>query len=228
MNTDLCRIKTNQTATFKQAIEIFQKYVQTVRMVFISNDNNTGGIHIAELKTDNTVLVELNLYAENFEQFECVGLTESNSTSENAEWVAPVISVGIELDKLHKMLKLVRDSDPLTLYIADNKLHIQSENIKEEINLQIPLLELSGPKISSPQVEFQNAFNMNIKEFHAICSTFRESNCDYVEILSTDNKLTFTGFNKDDSYKISKTYKGCNTGESDKIIKGTYELCQLV
>jgi len=183
---------------------------------------SVGGIRILRLTEDKSILIKLNLDSDKFDSFKC---TE------------PKITIGVDINNLHAMLKSMNDDDPIMFYMnSDNRstLYVRSltknNDNSEETDLEIYLMDISNPELPPFQTEFQNKITIASDKFHNICKQFN-NNTTYVEITSLNEEISFRGQN--DGGKITKTYKDVNkTGKAQKdpstIVQGVYELKNLL
>ena len=179
-----------------------------------------GGIRILRLTEDKSVLIKLNLESDKFESFIC---TE------------PKIKIGVDINHLHAMLKLVNDDDPIMFYMNKdnmNTLYISSltknNDNSEETDLELYLMDISNPELPIPQTEFQNKITMASDKFHTICKHFN-NNTTSVEIRSINDQISFRGHNE--GGKITKTYKDIHSSKNKNeqtIVQGIYELKNLL
>ena len=182
---------------------------------------NTGGIRILRLTEDKSILIKLNLDAINFESFRC------DETK---------VTIGIDMQHLHNLLKLINDEDPIVMFMnKDNrgKLYIRSINenndSSEETHIELNLMEIANPDMPIPQTEFQNKITMASDKFHNICKHLN-NNSTFVEITSINNEILFRGQNE--GGKVTMSYKDVNyikkKDKSDQVVQGIYELRNLM
>ena len=184
---------------------------------------NTGGIRIFRLSEDSSVLIKLSLNADRFEQFICK---------------EPKITIGVDMSRLHLLLKMVSDNDPIVLYMNARDrsfLYIRSlaeqnemNNNIEETNIDVNLLEIPNNETDILHTKFQNIISVPSSKFHSICKNL--NNCStFVEIQATGNEVQFSG--KCEGGKVTKTYKDNNNANSKNksdIFQGTYDLKNLM
>lgn len=257
----ILEIKTTQTGAFKQVIERISNVISDCCIVFIPPDNtpqypvdddfyeevdethpkpskknenskkskkqantkNTGGMRILRLTEDKGILIKLNLDASNFESFRCE---------------EPKLTIGVDMNYLHGLLKLISDDDQLIMYMTrDNRssLYIRSSNESnesnsEETDIEVYLMDIANPDIPIPKTEFQNKITMASDKFHTICKNLNNSS-QSVEITSCNNLISFRG--KSDGGKVTKTYKDDNDNNKkkdkpDQIVQGIFELRTLM
>ena len=184
---------------------------------------NTGGIRILRLTEDKSILIKLNLDADNFEYFRCD---------------EPKITIGVDMNNLNAHLKMVNDDNPIILYMnRDNRsaIYIKSLNgghneTSEETDMEIYLMEITNPEMPIPQTEFQNKITMASDKFHTICKKLN-NNSTHVEITSINNEILFRGQNE--GGKVTMSYKDINYSakkkdKRDQVVQGVYELRNLM
>lgn len=265
-NNCVLLLKTPQTAAFKQAIERISNFISDCCIVFIrpdqtadsdsdddyyeevdesprentknkkknsshneeevknkpkNNKRNTGGIRIIRLTEDRSILVKLILEAVNFEYFRCD---------------IPKITIGVDMNQFHLLLKSIDDSNPIEIYMTQdnmNILRIRSVNETKESNekteIKLSLIEISNPDVPIQQTEFQNKIAMSSEKFHTICKQL-SGNSTHVEIASQNDEIIFRC--KSESGEITKTYKDPNYPDKSEsetnIVQGIYEIRSLM
>lgn len=245
----ILEVKTTQTGALKQVIERISNVISDCCIVFIPPDpiedeendenyyeeieedvknkkesktpkRNTGGIRILRLTEDKSILIKLNLDANNFEYFRCD---------------EPKITIGVDMSNLHTLLKMVNDDDPIILYMnRDNRnvLNIRSINENnesaEETDIEIYLMEIANPELPIPQTEFQNHITISSDKFHTICKHLNNNSL-YVEITSVNSEISFRGENENG--KVTMLYKDVNykkKSDKEQVVQGIYELRNLL
>jgi proliferating cell nuclear antigen PCNA len=183
---------------------------------------NQGGIRILRLTEDKSILIKLNLDADKFEYFRCD---------------EPKITIGVDMQNLHSLLKMVNDNYPIILYMnKDNRsaLYIRSLNednrSSEETDIEVYLMDIGNPDMPIPRTEFQNKISMASDKFHTICKHLN-NNSTYVEIASVDNEISFRGHNE--GGKVTMFYRDSNFHvkkkiKTKKVVQGVYELKNLM
>jgi len=108
-NNTLLVIHTKEGYTFKVVSELLQAYIK--RGTFIVNTKGIFFTNMDKKTTNGTVLVDLELFKENFVKFKC-------PQKDN-------LHVGVNLMHLYKMLKPIKKKDAITLSIEkDNPLDL--------------------------------------------------------------------------------------------------------
>lgn len=181
-----------------------------------------GGIRIVRLTEDKSVLIKLNLDSDKFDHFVC---TE------------PKIKIGVDVNQLHAMLKVINDDEPIILYMNKDdtdKLYISSHaknnDGSEETDIELFLMEINNPDLPINPTEFDNKITIASDKFHTDCKHFN-NNTRTVEIISINDQISFKGTS--DAGHITKTYKDVHgtknaTGNKNVIVQGKYELKNLL
>jgi proliferating cell nuclear antigen len=240
----ILEVKTTQTSAFKQAIERIANVISECCIVFQSskrennkknnksskrekkendhqNNSKNDGIQIVRLSEDKTILINVQMDAQNFEYFQCN---------------EPKIVVGVDLQYLHNSLKIINDDAPIVIYMMhDNRstLYIKCLNeytgSTEETLIEINLMDIANHEMPLPRMEFQNRITISSDKFHNICKNLNNSST-YVEITSINNQISFRGQNENG--KITMTYKDTEFSncyqDSNLVIQGVYELRNLI
>ena len=115
----LLNIKTIQAATFKQVIDALKEILMDVNL-----EIDETGIKIVAMDNTHIVLIHLKLEAEKFEIYECAKKTY----------------VGINMLRLHALIKTITNNDILSIYIKKddpNHLGITIENNDKKYFIQL-------------------------------------------------------------------------------------------
>lgn len=265
----ILEVKTSRTGVIKQTFEIMSSVISDACLVFIPPDKNYsqkddddyyeevesdeeqhtkkkkkgkgidekpkknvkrnvgGGIRMVRLTEDRNIIIKLTLDSDKFDVFECE---------------EPKITIGIDINMLHTMLKLVSDDDPITFYIMSNNrdtLYIsgltKNNDGSEETDIEISLMTINNPDLPLQATEFQNRIKIASEKFHNICKNFNNicknfnDKTAYVDIRSIGDEISFKGMNE--GGKVTKTYKdihGKNKTGPQVIVQGKYELKNLL
>jgi proliferating cell nuclear antigen PCNA len=248
----ILEVKTIQTGAFKQAIERISNVISDCCIVFFplknqydqdysDNDNDAdqvnkkskpvesvGGIRILRLTEDRNILIKLSLEAENFEYFICE---------------EPKITIGVDMQALNTLLKIINDDDPIIIYMyKDDKsvLYIKSiagvNSNREETDLKIFLMEIPNREVPIPKTKFQNIITIDSNKFHTICKQLH-NNSTFVEIKSVKNQISFRGQNeggtatktyKDHTTKDDKKKRKKNKDADEPIVQGIFDLKSIM
>jgi proliferating cell nuclear antigen len=211
-------IKTVQASIFKQVVDALKEILMDVNLEF-----DETGMKIVALDTTHIVLVHLKLDADRFETYTC----------------EKKLYVGINMLKLHMLIKTVSNNDVLTLFIErddPNYLGIRIENPDKNLRTtyKLSMLDIDVINISIPPADFETIITMPSVDFQKIIRDMHNL-ADFIEISNVENQLTFKckgdfctqdtiiGADKNQAITIVK-----NSNRSHEIIQGMYSLKYLV
>ena len=214
---NILEIKTVQASTFKQVIDALKEILMDVNLEF-----DETGMKIVALDNTHVVLVHLKLDADKFETFFC----------------EKKIYVGINMLKLHLLIKTICNNDVLTLFIDkndSNRLGVNIENQDKNIRTtyKLSMLDINVLNISIPPADFQTVITMPSVDFQKIIRDMHNL-ADYIEIRSVGNQITFSckgdfcsqetiiGGDKNPGVTITK-----NSNANHEIVQGVYSLKYL-
>lgn len=170
----LLEIKTVQSSTFKQVMDALKDILLDVNLEF-----DETGLKIVALDNTHTVLVHLKLDADKFENFYC----------------EKKLYVGINILKLHVLIKTIGNKDELTLYVErndPNSLGIRIENPLKSVrtNYKLSMLDINPVNVKIPPPEFQTIITMPSVDFQKIIRDMHNL-ADCIEIRNVENQLYF-------------------------------------
>ena len=145
------RFKTVQASSFKAAFEVLKDILNDVNMYFTSD-----GVKILTLDTARVALVDLELHADNFEEYECP---------------SPIIA-GVNVTNTFKLLKTISNSDTLTVDIKDKdsmEIFIENPVKKTNTKFKLKLLDIDEDHIEVPHVPVMVTTIMPSIDFQRIC-----------------------------------------------------------
>lgn len=217
---NIIEVKTVQASAFKILIEALKEMLTETNIEF-----DESGIKILALDISKTVLVHMKLDAQKFEYYYCKPKS--------------VVTIGVNMLNLHKLIKTINSNDVLTLYIDDqneNYLGIKIENGEKHAKTvySLSLLDLDKKPIYCPPAEFNSVITLLSSDFQKICRDMNNL-AEKVEIKNINNQLIFScdgefckqetiiSDNQNASNGTSITSK--NTAE---IVQGVYILKYLV
>jgi proliferating cell nuclear antigen len=213
---NILEIKTVQASTFKQVIDALKEILMDVNLEF-----DETGIKVVALDNTHVVLVHLKLDATKFEMFHC----------------EKKLYVGINMLKLHLLIKTISNNDILTLYVDRNdanRLGINIENQEKNMKTtyKLSMLDINVLNISIPPADFQTVITMPSVDFQKIIRDMHNL-ADNIEIRSVGNQIMFSckgdfcsqetiiGGDKNPGVLIQKS------GNTQDIIQGVYSLKYL-
>ncbi len=217
LNPNILEIKTVQANTFKQVVDALKEILMDVNLEF-----DETGLKIVALDNTHVVLVHLKLEADKFETYYC----------------EKPLYVGINMLKLHLLIKTITNSDVLTLFVDrndSNHLGIMIENPDKNLKTlyKLSMLDINVINIKIPPVDFQTVITMPSVDFQKIIRDMHNL-ADYIEIRNVGNQITFSckgdfctqettiSAEKNQGVSITK-----NAEQEHEIIQGVYSLKYL-
>jgi proliferating cell nuclear antigen len=217
-NKYLLNIKTIQASTFKQVIDALKEILMDVNL-----EIDETGIKIVAMDNTHIVLIHLKLEAEKFEIYEC----------------EKKIYVGINMLRLHALIKTITNNDILSLYILKddpNHLGISIDNNDKnyKTNYKLSVLDIDVLNIQIPPVDFHTIINMPssylqkiIRDMHNLAEFIEFRNIGDKLILSCKGDFcqqeTILGSDKSQAITITKN----SNEEEHEIIQGIFSLKYL-
>ena len=211
----LVEIRTGQSSNIKTLFETLKDIITETNVIIDST-----GMKILTMDSSHTVLVFLDLRAENFEFFAC----------ENR------MVIGISIIHLYKLIKGVTDKDVITLFIDNentNILGIRLENrVKNSITTyHLHLLDLNEIQIEIPSTTFDYVIEMESIDFQKICRDMNNLAADTMEIKSIGEQLIFTctsEFAQQETILRQSDDGLAYRESSDSIVQGLFRLKNLI
>ena len=188
------------------------------------------GIKIINMDKSHTILAHLNLYAKNFETYDCK---------------IDKIVIGVNMMHLFKLINTIDNNDTLTIYIEEDDyndgivkylgLKFDNGEIKQQKIQKLRLIEPENEELEIPNVTFSSVLNLPSSDFQKIV---RDLNCisDKIEIrsISTNDgvELIFKCSGTFAQAEIRRsenegTMNIINSNNNNKIIQGEYSLKNL-
>ena len=210
----LLEVKTVQASAFKTLIESLKDVLLDCALEF-----DATGLKLIALDTSHVVLVHLRLDADKFDSYTC----------------ARSMHVGVNMIKLHTIVKTVSTNDTLTLFVEDSDVNhlgirIDSPDTNRRTTYLFNILDMDAVDITVPSVDFSTSVTMDsgvllklVRDMH--------SHAEKVSISAVDNHLTFkcTG-----DFSSQETVLGpssgltiSTTGNARDIVQGTFPLKYL-
>jgi proliferating cell nuclear antigen len=165
------KLKTVQASAFKSLFEVLKDILNDVNIYF-----SPEGVKITTLDTARAALVDINLCADNFEEYTC---TEEN------------ISAGVNISNTFKLLKSISAQDTLTIEIVSReflKITIENVNKKTHTSFNLKLLDINEDYIQVPTVNMSVITSIPSIDFQKICRDMNNIGTD-VEISRTGNNF---------------------------------------
>lgn len=221
MNNDeyILDIKTVQASTFKQIIDALKEILMDVNLEF-----DETGMKIIAMDSTHIVLIHMKLEADKFEKYFC----------------KKKMYVGINMLKLHMLIKTICNNDILSLYILKddpNKLGIKIENNEKNVKTiyKLSMLDIDVLNIQIPPVDFHTIITMPstslqkiIRDMHNLAEYIEIRNIGGQLILSCKGEFctqeTVLGTEKSQNITIKRND---NENNEQEIIQGVFSLKYL-
>jgi proliferating cell nuclear antigen len=162
------RFKTVQASSFKAAFEVLKDILNDVNMYFTPD-----GVKILTLDTARVALVDLELHADNFEEYECV----------------EPITAGINITNTFKLLKTISNTDTLTVEINNKdvmNIFIENPVKKTNTKFELKLLDIDEDHIQVPEVPVTITTIMPSIDFQRICRDMNNLASELIISRNTD------------------------------------------
>ena len=217
-------IKTVQIAPFRILMTALKDILLDTNIVFTKE-----GIKIINMDKTHTILVHLNLKAENFEFYEC-----------NYE----KIIIAVNMLHLFKLINSIDNDDTLTIYIEKDdyndgvvsELGLKFENgdIKQSKIQKLKLIEPEEEQMDLPDIKYSSVINMPSSDFQKIVRDLANIS-EKLEIKSVGEELIFKCCGQYAKAEIRRSEtSGTNSMQflqkqnPDDIIQGEFSLKNLV
>lgn len=223
----LLNIKTIQASTFKQVVDALKEILMDVNL-----EIDETGIKIVAMDNTHIVLIHLKLDADKFEHFYC----------------EKKIYVGINMLRLHTLIKTITNNDILSLYVLKddpNSIGITIDNNEKNFktNYKLSMLDIDVLNIEIPPVDFHTIISMPssylqkiIRDMHNLAEFIEFRNIGDKLILSCKSDFceqeTIMGTEKSQNISIKKSRDGNDIVDTDdvndhEIIQGIFSLKYL-
>lgn len=217
-------IKTVQIAPFRILMTALKDILLDTNIVFTKE-----GIKIINMDKTHTILVHLNLKAENFEFYQC-----------NYE----KIIIAVNMLHLFKLINSIDNDDTLTIYIEKDdyddgvvsELGLKFENgdIKQSKIQKLKLIEPEEEQMDLPDINYSSVINMPSSDFQKIVRDLANIS-EKLEIKSVGEELIFKCCGQYAKAEIRRSEtSGTNSMQflqkqnPDDIIQGEFSLKNLV
>ena len=213
--TNILEVHTVQASAFRILIEALKEILTDANFEF-----DEHGLKLVTMDSSHTVLVHLRLNSENFEKYVC-----------NKRLV-----LGINLINMHKLMKIMGNSDTLKLIVEEDNLsylNIIIENSEKNsiTKFRLNLMDLNEENIDVPSPDFESVINMPSIDFQKICRDMHNLS-EEIEIKSLSNQLIFSCKGQ---FAEQETIMGSSStgltflqNNENNIIQGVYALKHLV
>lgn len=216
MNNQLFCLCTSKTKPVKDLFELLHDLINEGNLECSEN-----GIRLINCNVNRTLLIHLKLKSSSFEKYYC----------------DKPVNLGLNLEEIFKIIKLVENNETLKLYVSNddvNRLSVERYNKEENINntKSLVLYDINSLQRNIPSIEFDNVIIMPSQRFQKICREFFTFS-DKVEIISNNNTLYFKseGERVKQELSICETHDGVvfeKSGDKNTIFRGVFNLKYLV
>jgi len=141
------KLKTIQASAMKAVFEVLKDIINDVNVYFTKD-----GVKILTLDTARVTLVQMNLAAENFEEYDC----------------PDDVIAGLNMANVHKLLKSVTSSDTLTISAEGRDImDITIENPEKNsiTNFKLKLLDINEDMLEFPDIKMDVVTTMPSIDF---------------------------------------------------------------
>ena len=171
--SNIVEFKTVQIAPFRTLMTALKDILLETNITFTPD-----GIKIINMDKTHTILVHLDLKAENFEHFECKH---------------PKVIIGVNMFHFFKLINTIDNDDTLTVYIEETDyadgivqylgLKFENGDIKQQKIQKLRLIEPDSEELAVPGVTFSSILNVPSSDFQKIIRDL-SSISDKIEIKS--------------------------------------------
>jgi len=212
-DSNVVEFRTGQIKPIKQLFESIKNKLPDTSLLF-----DRSCMKILQVDTAQTFLVDVRLDGENFEHYYC------NPDQEN-----DYIEINLNAENLNAVFKSVTKDDSIFTFTYSHNnstVNIMFQNPKKDeiksfdIPIQNPESEDDFKEITQDMIdEYDYCMSMPTTDLTAICKTFKNVNCDVIQIIHDNVSLRFTS---PGDTKVSVTRVGTvsdeNATDSDKLI----------
>lgn len=165
-------LKTFQAQTFKSVIDALKEILNDTNFEF-----DEEGLRIIAMDNSHVVLIHTKMEGNKFEEYQCKKKTY----------------VGLNMLKLHMIIKTITNNDILTMYIEENdqnRLGIQIENTEKNLKTiyKLSMFDIDVLKIDIPPVNFSTTITMPSVYFQKLIRDMHNI-AENIEIRNIENKL---------------------------------------
>lgn len=167
------KLKTIQASAFKAAFEVLKDILNDVNIYF---DN--VGMRILTLDTARVALVDFELQADNFEEYECTN---------------PIVA-GVNVTNMFKLLKTISNTDTLSMELNNRdslKITIENPTKKTCTKFDLKLLDIDEDHIEVPDIPIATVTILSSVDFQRICRDMNNLSTE-IEIKRKENSLVIS------------------------------------
>ena len=165
--------KTNQCAALKCLFDTLKDLLEDVSLEF-----DHDGIRLVSPDSTHIAMIHLKMDSSNFEDFVC----------------PQPVSVGVNITRLHKLIKSVSNSDTITLFVdrSDSTslgLFVENSERRTNTNFKIGMMDIPPNNIELPPIAFDSCISLPSSDLQKIIRDM-SSIAERVEITNTPDRLT--------------------------------------
>ena len=163
-------LKTIQASALKTCFEVLKDILNDVNINFTKD-----GVNITALDNAKVALINMNLHASKFEEYEC----------ENA------ITAGVNISNFFKILKIITSNDILSISMTDKehmKIIIENDTKNSRSVFELSLLWINDDTLEIPEVVPECTTILPSVDFQRVCRDMANIG-EYVSIFRKDNML---------------------------------------
>lgn len=223
VNKNILSFKIEDIISFKTIIDTLTKIVSEVTWI-IQNPKDKQkfkGLEINTADSSRSIFIKVQIESDNFLNFSCKD---------------EKYQLGINLEKLNKMIKFVEKDDVLNISLNEKDLlhlviEIERATTKGKKTLKFPLIELEYEDKSTKKVDYEKIISTTPNNYKKI---FRElDDFENVKINCTNTKIMFTykddtGTEVNDEYILDEDGINIENFSSTKEYTGVYPIKYLV
>jgi len=177
MSEYVLRLKTVQAGVFRTLIEVLKECLNDVNVTF-----DAKGMTITAIDGAKVALIDLKLYADRFEAYECVAEGD--------------VVLGMNMGCFHKIMKTVSNTDTIELFVLAknrNELCIVIDNPDRSLksHFALKLLDIDDEVLTVPSVVVESIVTMPSADLQRLCRDMSNLGSE-VDITSVGDQLTFT------------------------------------
>jgi len=214
-------VQTVQSGAFRILIEALKEILTDTNLIF-----DSSGIKLIATDNSKIVLIHMKLHSENFEHYHC----------------KDKLKIGINMNNLYKLIKIMNNNDILSLYIENNDpnklgIKIYNEDKNSQTTFKLNLLDISEEEIKIPPAEFETELSLPSPDFQKLIRDMTNIG-EYVDIKSVGENLIFdckgdfavqeTILSETKDKDKSEGLKFSVSSNPDKPIQGVFSLKYLV
>ena len=182
INKNILQFKLDNITSFKVIVETLSKVIdETTFIIHNPKDkiNKFSGLEICTVDCTRTIFTKIQIKYDKFIEFNCK---------------REKYNLGINLEKMNKLIKYVEKEDILNIYLNDDDLshliiEIQRATTKGKKKLKLPLIELEYEEKPSKKTDFDKIISMNPNIYKKI---FRDlDDFQNIKIICSNKKIIF-------------------------------------